>query len=145
MRKFGILSCGNCFNQSYFWLAETIIGIRGKQFSKKGLILANGQLIFRLVPFLRGTLRVFFPSSGKLFFKEILIFAQCNLSLELVMVSTGRKKAVNKIMLFLIYINSDSTSQNEGFVKKIRFHYADAEKLLSPARISKKTRKATSN
>ena len=26
--------------------------------------------------------------------------------------------------------NSDFTSQNEGFVKKIRFHYA--EKLLSP-------------
>ena len=42
-------------------------------------------------------------------------------------------------MLFPIDRNSDSTSQNEGFVKKIRFHYA--EKLLSPAGISKKTRK----
>ena len=143
--KSNILSCGNCFDQSYIWLAETIIGIRGKQFSKKGLILANGQLIFRLVSFLRGTLLVFFPSSGKLFLKEILIFAQCNLSLELIMVSIGRKKAVNKIILFPIYINSDSTSNNEGFVKKIRFHYADAEKLLSQAGISKKTRKATSN
>ena len=53
-----------------------------------------------------------------------------------IMVSTSRKKAVNKKMLFSIDRNSDSTSQNEGFVKKIRFHYA--EKLLSPAGISKK-------
>ena len=51
------------------------------------------------------------------------------------MVSTSRKKAVNKRILFPIDRNSDSTSQNEGFVKKIRFHYA--EKLLSPAGISK--------
>ena len=42
-------------------------------------------------------------------------------------------------ILFSIDRNSDSTSQNEGFVKKIRLHYA--EKLLSPAEISKKTRK----
>ena len=40
------------------------------------------------------------------------------------------------MMLFPIDTNSDSTSQNEGFVKKIRFHYAG--KLLSPAGISKK-------
>ena len=52
------------------------------------------------------------------------------------MVSTSRKKAVNKRILFPIDRNSDSTSQNEGFVKKIRFHYA--EKLLSPTGISKK-------
>ena len=58
------------------------------------------------------------------------------------MVSIGRKKAVNKLILFPIYINSDSTNQNEGFVKKIRFHYADAEKLLSPAGISKKNTKS---
>ena len=50
------------------------------------------------------------------------------------MVSISRTKAVNKIILFSIDINSDSTSQNEGFVKKIRFHYAG--KLLSPAGIS---------
>ena len=50
------------------------------------------------------------------------------------MVSISRKKAVNKIILFPIGINSDSTSQNEGFVKKIRFRYAG--KLLSPAGIS---------
>ena len=50
-----------------------------------------------------------------------------------------QKKAVNKRILFYMDRNSDSTSQNEGFVKKICFHYA--EKLLSPARISKKTRK----
>ena len=37
------------FDQSYFWLVETIIGIRGKQFSKKELILASEQMIFRLV------------------------------------------------------------------------------------------------
>ena len=53
------------------------------------------------------------------------------------MVSTRRKKAVNKRIL--IDRNSDSTNQHEGFVKKIRFHFA--EKLLSPAGISKKTRK----
>ena len=55
------------------------------------------------------------------------------------MVSTRRKKAVNKRILFPIDRNSDSTNQHEGFVKKIRFHFA--EKLLSPAGISKKTRK----
>ena len=52
------------------------------------------------------------------------------------MASTSRKKVVNKIILFPIDKNSDSTSQNEGFVKKIRFHYA--EKLLSPAENLKK-------
>ena len=50
-----------------------------------------------------------------------------------------QKKTVNKRTLFPIGRNSDSISQNEGFVKKIRFHFA--EKLLSPAEISKKTRK----
>ena len=55
------------------------------------------------------------------------------------MVSTNKKKAVNKAILFLIDRNSDSNRQNERFVKKIRFYYA--EKLLSPAGISKKTRK----
>ena len=84
--------------------------------------------------FFRGTLLVLFPSSGKLLFKEILISAQRKLSLELIMVSISREKAVNKIILFPIDTNSDSTSQNEGFVKKIRFHYAG--KLLSPAGIS---------
>ena len=78
----------------------------------------------------------FFPSSGKILFKEMLISTQRELSLELIMVSISRKKAVNKIILFPITINSDSTGKNEGFVKKIRFHYAG--KLLSPAGISKK-------
>ena len=59
-------------------------------------------------------------------FKGTLTSAQRKLSLELIMVS----------ILLPIDINSDSTSQNEGFVKKIRFHYAG--KLLSPAGISKK-------
>ena len=78
----------------------------------------------------------FFPSSGKLLIKEILISAQRKLSSELIMVSISRKKAVNKIILFPIDINSGSTSQNERFVKKIRFHYTG--KLLSHAEISKK-------
>ena len=52
------------------------------------------------------------------------------------MASTSRKKAVNKRILFPIDRNSDSTIQNELFVKKMRFHYA--EKLLSSTEISKK-------
>ena len=59
--------------------------------------------------------------------------------LELIMVSTSRKKAVNKRILFPIDGNSYSTAQYEGFVIKIRFHFA--EKLHSQARVSKKTRK----
>ena len=35
-----------CFDQSYFWLAETIIGIRGKQFSKKELIFCQVEALF---------------------------------------------------------------------------------------------------
>ena len=75
---------------------------------------------------------IFFPSNGKLLFKEILISAQRKLNLELIMVSISRKKAVNKIILLPVDINFESTSQNEGFAKKIRF------RLLSPAGISKK-------
>ena len=57
------------------------------------------------------------------------------------MVSTSREKVkvVNKRRQFPIDRNSDSTSQNEGLSKNIRFHYA--ERLLSLARIPKKTRK----
>ena len=86
-----------------------------------------------------GNAASFFPSSGKLLFKEILISPQRKLNLELIMVSISRRKAVNKIILFPIDIISDSTSQNEGFFKKVRLHYPG--KLLSPAGISKKTRK----
>ena len=50
-----------------------------------------------------------------------------------------KKKTVNKRILFPIERNSDSTSLNEGFVIKIRFHFS--EKMLSRAGISKKTRK----
>ena len=53
------------------------------------------------------------------------------------MAFTSRKKAANKKMLFPIDRNFDSTSQNEGFVKKTRFHYAE-KLLLSPAETSKK-------
>ena len=35
--------------RTMFLLVESIIGIRGKQFSKKELIIAAGQLIFWLV------------------------------------------------------------------------------------------------
>ena len=55
------------------------------------------------------------------------------------MVSKSRTKSVNKRILFQIDRNSDSTSQNEGFVKNMLFHYV--EKLLSPTGISKKTHK----
>ena len=44
-------------------------------------------------------------------------------------------KQENKRILFPLDKNSDSISQNEGFVKNIRFHYA--EKLLSTVGISK--------
>ena len=45
------LSSGNCLLiRAIFLLVEAIIGIRGgKQFSKKELIIASGQLIFLLV------------------------------------------------------------------------------------------------
>ena len=35
-----------CFDQSHFWLVETIIGIRGKQFSKKELIFCLVEIVF---------------------------------------------------------------------------------------------------
>ena len=59
------------------------------------------------------------------------------------MVSTSRKKVVNKRILFPMNRNSDSSSQNEVFIKNIRFHYA--AKLLSPTGISKKLIKIVSN
>ena len=59
------------------------------------------------------------------------------------MISTSRKKVINKRTLFPINRNSDSTSQNERLTKNIRFHYT--EKLLSPAGISKKVVKIVSN
>ena len=44
------LSSGkNVFDQRYFSAGGTIVRIRGKQFSKKELALASGQLTFRLV------------------------------------------------------------------------------------------------
>ena len=50
-------------------------------------------------------------------------------------VNNGFHKQGNKRILFPLDKNSYSISWNEGFIKKIRFHYA--EKLLSPAGISK--------
>ena len=49
--------------------------------------------------------------------------------------NNGFHKVENKKILFPLDKNSDSISQNKGFVKKIRFHYA--KKLLSPVGISK--------
>ena len=112
-------------NSAISLLVETIIGIRRKQFLEKELILAGGKLIFWIVQnifflsIFRRQLQDFFPSSGNVFFKEILISAQLKRILEL-------KKAVNKKILFPIDKNSDSTSQNQGFVKKISFHYAES-------------------
>ena len=37
------------------------------------------------------------------------------------MVTTSRKKAVSKRILFPLDKNSDSTSQNKGFIKKYTF------------------------
>ena len=55
------------------------------------------------------------------------------------MVSTSKRKAVNKRILLSVDKIFDPTCQNEGFVKKIRFHYA--ERPLSLGGKSKKTRK----
>ena len=82
----------------------------------------------------------FFPSSRKVFSNEILNFNQWKRILELITVSTNRgKKAVNKRIMFPVDKNSISTNQDEGLIKKILSHYA--EKLLSPAEISKQTRR----
>ena len=35
-----------CFDQSYFWLVETIIGIRDKQFLKKELVFCLVETVF---------------------------------------------------------------------------------------------------
>ena len=100
-------------------LVETITGIRKKQFWEKKLILASGKLIFQLVQtifslhFTESPVS-FFPSSGKVLFKEIVIFGFWKRILDLIVTSTSRKKAVNKIILFPIERNSDY--QNEGFV-----------------------------
>ena len=62
-----------------FMLVETIIGIRGKHFSKKKLILAGGQLIFRLVetvffsPFFYRLLPVFYRLVEKYFSTKLII------------------------------------------------------------------------
>ena len=49
--------------RTMFLLVESIIGIRGKQFSKKELIIAAGQLIFWLVETIFVCVCVFFKDS----------------------------------------------------------------------------------
>ena len=53
----------------------------------------------------------FFHSSGKAFFNEIVHFSHWKHISKLIMVSTSRKKVVNKVILFAL--DPDSTSQNE--------------------------------
>ena len=119
---------------------ETIIGIKGKLFSNKKLILASGQLISRLLETIFSlhfseTPDSFIPSIGKVFFDKIL-----HLLVETdIRANNGFHKQENKIIRFPLDKNLDSISQNMGFAKKIRFHYT--EKLLSPAGISKKPAK----
>ena len=78
---------------------------------------ANGNQFFLHFP---KTPASFPPSSGKVFVKEILVSAYWKEILELIVVSTSRKKScTQKNTVF--DRNSDSRSQIEGFVKKIRF------------------------
>ena len=101
---------------------ETIIRIKGKQVSIKNLILASGQLISRLLEtifFLHFSETPaddsFFPSTGKVFFNEIL-----HLLVETeIRINNGFHKQRNKRILFPLDKKSDSISQNEGFVEKI--------------------------
>ena len=137
------------FDQCYFSVDGNRYRNQGKIVFKKGLVLASRQLIFQLVVtifFLHfsKTSAIFFPSSGNAFFNKIVHFGQWKRILELIMASTSRKKTVNKRILFPLDKNSDSTSQNVGFLRKIRFHHA--ENMLSPAGISeKKLQKIVSN
>ena len=153
-----------CFNQSYFWLMETNIGIRGKRFSKDELIFclvetvffgqcyfaanrkhywnSEKELISRLVEtifFIHvfwKPLSVLFLSGGKVFFKEILIFGSWKQILELIMVSTNRKIAVNKGILPPIDRNSDlpDRTKNGKKIKENKF----ISNLCPPAEKSSK-------
>ena len=142
-----------CFDQIYFWLVETIIGIRGKQFSKKELIfylvetVLLGQCYFAAnrnhywnkektvlrerAHYCQWTTDL--PASGKHFFFASFFRDSCQfffVQWESIfqgypyfrVVETDfranngvhkQKKAVNKIILFPIVRNSDSTSQKE--------------------------------
>ena len=72
------------FDQSYFWLVETIIEITGKQFSKKELILASGQVIFWLVKInfflsiFRRPVQVFFRLVKNYFSRKSLLLVSEN-------------------------------------------------------------------
>ena len=72
-----------CFDQIYFCLVETIIGIRVKQFSKRQIILASGKVIFRLLETIFfsifwGPLPVFFRLVEKYFSRKSLSSASLN-------------------------------------------------------------------
>ena len=135
------LSSANCFLiKAIFLLEETIIGIKGKLFSNKNLILASGQLISPLLETIFSlhfseTPDSFILSIGKVFFNKILyLLVETDIG-----ANNGFHKQENKIMRFPLDKNIDSISQNMGFVKKIRFYYT--EKLLSSSGISKKPAK----
>ena len=86
------------FDQSYYWN-------QGKRVFKERVyscqwttdFAASGDHFFLQFS---ETPASFFPSSGKVFFKEILIFRYWKRFLELIIVSTNRKKAVNKRIVF---------------------------------------------
>ena len=100
------LAGGNVFSVSQrqcfliravFLLVETIIGIRGKQFSNKKLILPSGKLNFRLVETIFSSIFrdfcYFFPPSGEVFFNKILHSGQQKRISNLIMVSTRSTKS----------------------------------------------------
>ena len=127
------LSGGNCFLiAAIFLLVEAIIGIReesvfkGKayycQWATDFLASGNHFLLyifqrFFSVQWKRYSRKSFVPASGNGFYSQ-----QCFLQEE--------RKAVNQRILFSLNKKSDSIRRNEGFVRKIRFQYA--EKLLYP-------------
>ena len=90
------------FDQSYFWLVETITRIRGEQFSKKEFIFAFGKLIFRLVETIfssifRRPLPVFFSRifQGNPYFRLVEMDFRGNNGFH-----KQRKKYLNKRILF---------------------------------------------
>ena len=107
------------FGQCYFAASRNHYWNKEKTVLREKLILASGKLIFQLVQTIFSLHFTefpvsFFPSRGKVLFKEIVIFGFWKRILDLIVTSTSRKKAVNKIILFPIERNSDY--QNEGVV-----------------------------
>ena len=84
--------------KSVFWSDLAIIWIKGKQFSKKELVIAKGQVIFWLVETIflsifQWLLLVFLGSSGNNFSRKSFIKAKW--ILELIMISARRKNLLS--------------------------------------------------